>query len=183
MTEAEKYLLLTHNRHAEWNAYRRQHPGWVPDLSGMDLSGCDLAKFNLEWATLCGSLLGGATLPATGTTPGFCGWTYDLKTQFPASFDPVAAGGRYMNLAPDKPLQGMSIFPSYAWADQKAVAAVTCWLAEKGATIRADYLDFNGGSRLRDEIIRVMRTCDVGHEWHLNKRQFRTFAAILSQSS
>jgi len=55
----------------------------------------------------------------------------------------------------------ISVFVSYAWANKKTVSAIDQWLRNKGMKTKIDERDFFAGERIRDEIIRVMTTCQV----------------------
>lgn len=52
-------------------------------------------------------------------------------------------------------------FISYAWANDNVVFAIDQWLRNKGIKTRIDKRDFFAGSRIRDEIMRVMNECNV----------------------
>ena len=53
------------------------------------------------------------------------------------------------------------IFISYAWANDGVVLAIDQWLRNKGLKTRIDKRDFFAGSRIRDEIMRVMSECEI----------------------
>jgi hypothetical protein len=53
------------------------------------------------------------------------------------------------------------IFISYAWADDGVVLAIDQWLRNKGLKTKIDKRDFFAGSRIRDEIMRVMSDCEI----------------------
>jgi len=69
MANEEHYKILIQGPDV-WNAWRANHPGVRPDLSGADLFGANLSGANLEgakleganlrWADLTGSKLEGA---------------------------------------------------------------------------------------------------------------------------
>ncbi len=54
-----------------------------------------------------------------------------------------------------------NVFISYAWANDDIVLAIDQWLRNKGIKTRIDKRDFFAGSRIRDEIMRVMSECKV----------------------
>lgn len=54
-----------------------------------------------------------------------------------------------------------NVFISYAWANDDIVLAVDQWLRNKGVKTKIDKRDFFAGSRIRDEIMRVMSECKV----------------------
>jgi len=59
MRKEEAIELIKNQRSAEWNAYRKMHPDWIPDLSNIDLTGVYLVPnrigFDLSKANLCGT--------------------------------------------------------------------------------------------------------------------------------
>lgn len=55
----------------------------------------------------------------------------------------------------------INVFISYAWANDGVVLAIDQWLRNKGIKTKIDKRDFFAGSRIRDEIIRVMSECKV----------------------
>jgi hypothetical protein len=54
-----------------------------------------------------------------------------------------------------------NVFISYPWADDNVVLAIDQWLRNRGIRTKIDKRDFFAGSRIRDEIIRVMTACSV----------------------
>ena len=60
----------------------------------------------------------------------------------------------------------MQIFISYAWVNSDVVSAIEQWLRIKGLDTRIDKRDFFAGSRIRDEISRLMKESDVVLMFH-----------------
>jgi len=58
-------------------------------------------------------------------------------------------------------MQVPKVFLSYAWADKNLITAIDQWLRNKGLDTKIDERDFFAGARIRDEILRVMQTCDA----------------------
>lgn len=58
-------------------------------------------------------------------------------------------------------LFSQKVFISYAWANDGVVLAIDQWLRNKGLKTRIDKRDFFAGSRIRDEIMRVMSGCEI----------------------
>lgn len=65
-----------------------------------------------------------------------------------------------LNMSETIPSDG-NVFISYAWANDDIVLAIDQWLRNKGIKTRIDKRDFFAGSRIRDEILRVMNDCKV----------------------
>lgn len=63
---------------------------------------------------------------------------------------------------PDElPFYSQKVFISYAWANDGVVLAIDQWLRNKGMKTKIDKRDFFAGSRIRDEIMRVMSKCEI----------------------
>jgi len=58
-------------------------------------------------------------------------------------------------------MQMPKVFLSYAWADKSLIRAIDQWLRNKGIDTRVDERDFFAGSRIRDEIMRIMQDCQA----------------------
>jgi hypothetical protein len=190
LTREEISTLLKAGNHGEWNSYRAKNPDWNPDLQEMDLDGCDLHLFDLSRANLCGTMLGGAqlvTLEAQATvrqsgeviknggarkSVKLIDAIYDIRTTFPRSFDPIVAGAKFLSGADSekrKMVSNKSVFISYAWANEDIVLAIDQWLRDRNLTTRIDRRDFFAGSKIRDEILRVMQKCEVILVFHSEK--------------
>jgi hypothetical protein len=173
MTRDEALALLRRKRSAEWNAYRKANPAWIPDLSGEDLSGVDLAPangmppFDLSRAILLGTKFSHlqvylATSEANEVR--LQDAIMDIDTSFPKGFDPIRRGARFLaksQTAEVKHPAQFSAFISYAWVNEDVVTAIDQWLRLKGVGTRIDRRDFFAGARIRDEILRVMSECNV----------------------
>jgi len=169
MTKEEAFELLRAGRAAEWNDYRKRNPAWVPDFVGTDLSLCDLVpnkSFDLSGALLLGTkfALEVDFLTYEGMSVKLDGALIDADTRFPRSFDPIALGARFVNkseAAGIKSTPSPMVFISYAWADEDVVLAIDQWLRLKRIQTKIDRRDFFAGTRIRDEVIRVMQECTV----------------------
>lgn len=174
-------ILLKAGRSAEWNDYRKRHPDWIPDLCNMDISNINLVPkgnpFDLSQANLCGCHLSNEILDlqywdGNRDTPVILkDAIFDIETTFYTMFDPVAAGAIFRSKSEklsnesSKPV----IFISYAWANDDVVLAIDYWLQTKGLRTKIDKRDFFAGSRIRDEIMRVMTECNVILIFYSNK--------------
>lgn len=167
MDKEEMWSLLKTRRSSEWNSYRKRNPKWIPDLSGEDLSTFNLIPANKPPFDLSGANLCGCKMPSS-----IIGIRYvdrvalvknaiiDIKTQSPV--DLVTLGAIYVSKSEHmsttrKPI----IFISYVWANEDVVLAVEAWLHSKGLETKIDKRDFFAGARIRDEITRVMKDCDI----------------------
>lgn len=167
MDKDEIWLLLKNKRSSEWNSYRTRHPQWIPDLSGEDLSGLDLVPrdkppFDLSGANLCGCTMPeGRAIIYEGNVPLLENAVIDIQTQS-KSLDLIEHGAIYVSKSEPMPTAHKPIvFISYAWANEDVVLAVDAWLRSKGLQTKIDKRDFFAGSRIRDEITRVMTACDI----------------------
>lgn len=171
MTKEEALKLLRRSRSVEWNAFRKRKPQWVPDLSGLDLSSVDLVgdgkePFDLSRAILCGTKFSASLyyLQFSGKAVNISGTIIDSDTIFPGAFNPIKHGAQFMTkyeISKDSTVSPLSIFVSYAWANEDVVLAIDQWLRLKGLSVRIDRRDFFAGSRIRDEIIRLMADSNV----------------------
>jgi hypothetical protein len=186
MTKDEAMELLSKGRFYDWNNYRKANPDWNPDLSGMDLSNIKLVftkdgQFDLTFANLCGVNLSNLENLRKEYTQfewndgkmnswqahaylKLEGATFDIFTKFPAEYHPTNYGAVFVSVAKDKGIDSanvLNVFISYAWANEDAVLAVDQWLRLKGLKTKIDKRDFFAGSKIRDEILRVMQECDV----------------------
>ena len=170
MDKHETLNILAKEMVSTWNEYRESHPNWYPDLSGEKVKGV-LPNLNLADANLCGADLSEAKLcgpnvthkNATTSRANLTNSKYDMATIFPTDLDPAAYGAKFVSQA-DIRKQGrnnIQVFISYAWVNDDVVLAVDTWLRQKGLYTRLDKRDFFAGSRIRDEIMRVMKECDI----------------------
>lgn len=170
MRRREIRSLLTSERSSEWNNYRKHNPDWVPDLSGMDLEEVNLVPtgkkpFDLSKANLCGCKLPkvASKLSTRNKIVNLEGATFDVNTTCAPLFDLSTAGAIFVSkaeqssVADEKP----KVFISYAWGNEDVVLAMDAWLRSKGLPTKIDKRDFFAGSRIRDEIVRVMTECNV----------------------
>jgi hypothetical protein len=174
MNKQEAIELIKQGRPAEWNAYRKAHPDWVPDLSNTDLSGLDLVPnnipFDLSRANLCSTIFPGSSqylIRDLGIWEGtrlinLKGSIINSKTRFPSNFNSAQYG---TILVSDTDPRANAVLPvvfiSYAWVNGDVVLAIDQWLRLKNIRTKLDRRDFFAGSRIRDEIMRVMQECDV----------------------
>lgn len=171
MDKDEALQLVRDGNASVWNHYRENSPDWCPDLSGEDLEDSNLSQFDLTSANLRSTDLSQATL---SETYGYAGATLrrtttlkgariDIKTKFPADFDAIREGAVYGSQADARhdDRSRARVFISYAWANDEVVLAIDEWLRNKGLRTKLDKRDFFAGSRIRDEIMRVMQDCEV----------------------
>jgi hypothetical protein len=171
MTKDEALALLKAGRSPEWNAYRKDNPTWIPDLSGEDFSGVSfipnyLPAFDLSRAILRGTRfsISEGHLKFRSRVVILKDAIIDVETRFPKEFDPIQLGAKFLAKSDSAGLKHpglFSVFISYAWANEQAVLAIDQWLRLKGVGTRIDRRDFFAGSRIRDEILRVMSECNV----------------------
>lgn len=186
MTREEAMDLLRKGRYRDWNNYRKQNPDWKPDFSNTDLSEIKLvfsqySQFNFTNANLCGANLSKMEnisydyreinestneLYSFTTTEyiDLSGAKIDIFTKFPINFHPTDYGAVLISVSKVQKTESdspYSVFISYAWANEEVVLAVDQWLRLKGLKTKIDKRDFFAGSKIRDEILRVMQECDV----------------------
>lgn len=186
MTREEAMNLLRNGRYRDWNNYRKQNLDWIPDLSNIDLSEIKLvfseySQFNFTKANLCGANLSKMENishdyreidKSTNEMYSFTSTKYielygakiDIFTKFPDNFHPTDHGAVLISVSKAQKTESdspYSVFISYAWANEEIVLAVDQWLRLKGLKTKIDKRDFFAGSKIRDEILRVMQECDV----------------------
>jgi hypothetical protein len=169
MEKKEAVALLKRGRSGEWNAYRKAHPDWTPDLSNTDLSTVGLlpngVPFDLSRANLCGTKFVIRTKPylVNDTTQVILtDAIINSKTVFPADFNSTQYGTIFVSHTDPRANAVLPIvFISYAWVNGDVVSAIDQWLRLKNIKTKLDKRDFFAGSRIRDEIMRVMQECDV----------------------
>ncbi len=168
MRKDEAIELVKSRRSAEWNAYRKMHPDWIPDLSNADLSDVFLKPndigFDLSKANLCGTRFSSTSSWIEGGSVKVI-WKDAIissKTIFPLDFNSTKHG---TVLVSDTDPRGNpvppTVFMSYAWVNGDVVLAIDQWLRLKNINTKLDKRDFFAGSRIRDEIMRTMQECDV----------------------
>jgi len=168
MKKKEALALIYNGRCAEWNAYRKMHPDWIPDLSNESLSVTlynDDGAFDFSKANLCGARFSDDINDLVGNDKIYVNLKDSIinpKTQFPSNFNSVKYG---TILVSDTDPRAKAILPivfiSYAWVNGDVVLAIDQWLRLKNIKTKLDKRDFFAGSRIRDEIMRVMQECDV----------------------
>lgn len=180
MTKEEMFALLSSGRSHEWNEYRKRHPEWIPDLSK-----CDISKYNLAPNTtpfdLSKANLLGCKLPTSKSNFEYFNGSYytvnlrgamiDIDTSYCTNFNLIQNGAIFVSKSETSSDAGFNpvIFISYAWANDEIVLAIDAWLQTKGLQTKIDKRDFFAGSRIRDEIIRVMSECNVILIFYSNK--------------
>jgi hypothetical protein len=160
MERAEALELLKRGDIRTWNAFRQANPDWAPDLSGEAIGSANLNGIDLRKANLCGTDLSHCLFLFSADLKDA---RFDVHTSFPVGFDPNRKGARFMSRSQvqhDDRTRSL-IFISYAWANDRVVLAIREWLRERGLLTRIDRQDFFAGSRIRDDVIRVMQQCDV----------------------
>lgn len=174
MNKEEAKELLLNGRSKEWNGYRKKHKEWVPDLSGLDLSSVNFIpkgseSFDLSRANLCGTIFPESNflrryyddLDIEGCVI-LKDALIDSSSIFPSDFNPLNRGAIFVSVSESREISEanqQTVFISYAWANEKIVLAVDQWLRGKGIKTRIDKRDFFAGSRISDEILRVMQDC------------------------
>jgi hypothetical protein len=181
MTRIEAMELLKRGRYKEWNSYRENNPDWIPDLSNADLSDVRLIfgqlgeEFNLDGANLCAANLSNIENLRSGIKGnskgkmlykliGIPNAVYDVLTKFPEGYHPTDRGAKLVSTTGPMGIdreQPPKVFFSYAWVNEAVVLAVDQWLRLKGIETKIDQRDFFAGSGISDEILRIMRECDV----------------------
>ena len=182
------HLIEKRNWHL-WDQYRKLHPDWCPDLSEVKFGTAGLTVFDLSNANLCGSDLSSARLVSkledgSEIRSNLHNAKYDIRTIFPDGFNAVAARAQFVTRKErEKEIRSRSsVFISYARSDGKIVRAIDQWLWSKGIETHIDDRDFFAGPELQDEVMRVMRACDVilvvlsaassGRKWPTFEREF-----------
>jgi hypothetical protein len=150
-----------------WNKYRQANPGWAPDLSEMDLMGIDFRNEE-EFPDFSRAILLGTKLPPEnyftyrGKFIDLNGAIYNSETK--SSFDLAKHGALFVtqeHQARISAARQKTVFISYAWANGGVIDAIDHWLRQKGFNVRIDRRDFFAGSRIRDEILRIMKESDA----------------------
>src|SRR5580704_15187270 len=97
------------------------------------------------------------------TCPDFGEAIYDVRTS--GKIDLVKKLGARLVVSTENHAiaakQELAVFISYAWADGDIVKAIDKWLIERGIRTHIDKRDFFAGSRIREEIVRVMSASNV----------------------
>lgn len=161
------WALLKSWRSSEWNNYRERHPKWIPDLSEADLTYVNLAPSGKPPFDLSGANLRGCKMPAPnymldGTKfPSLKNAIIDVQTQS-KYVDLVELGAVFVSQSETmSSTRKPTVFISYAWANEDVIFAIDAWLRSKGLETKIDKRDFFAGTRIRDEITRVMTVCDI----------------------
>lgn len=174
MDKDEAVEILKKGQRAIFNSYRERHPQWSPDFSGEDLSDFDLVGeegpgVNLDRSNLCGAKLPDKDLISwKGFSASFNEAIFDSTTSGD-SLDLLAQlGAKFITKKEIKTMGALTenVFISYAWANSDAVLAIDQWLRNKGLKTKIDKRDFFAGSRIRDEISRVMIDSEIVLVFH-----------------
>lgn len=175
MNKEEVLTLLKKDERSVFNAYREANPQWVPNLSGENISKCDLVgngsnPVNLNNAILCGTAMpSGTKLIYRGVGPSLRDAIIDTETSGPSLSTLQGLGARFASkdqIAKKNEAASTQIFISYAWANSQVVSAIDQWLRLKGLNTKIDKRDFFAGSRIRDEILRLMKASNVVLVFH-----------------
>ena len=166
MNKKEALKLILNGQVKVWNKYRKDNPDWTPDLSYEDLSANILVPdgvnyFDFSEANLCGTKFSDNRDYMTRAIKNAI---FNTDTEFPSRFDQIKYGAVFVTEAQLKhtdfgPIP--TVFISYAWANDDVVLAIDQWLRNKGLKTKIDKRDFFAGSRIREEIFRVMQDCNV----------------------
>lgn len=165
MNKEEALKLIRAKRVTVWNKYREANPDWKPDLSYEDLSNCDLVPnnkhFDFSEANLCGTKFSEKWGYMTRAIKNAI---FNADTEFSSHFDQVKYGAVFVTEAQLKRTDfgpTPTVFISYAWANDDVVLAIDQWLRNKRLETKIDKRDFFAGARIREEIFRVMKDCNV----------------------
>jgi len=163
MLKEEALTLFNLQKPNEWNAYRKSHPEWKPDLHDEDLSEFNFSP-NIPAYDFSNADLRGTKFPISpyqfNEYIDLSGAIIDVKTVFPKGFNPISRGAIFVSKA-QHDYRTSKIFISYAWANEDVVLAIDYWLRRKNLETKIDKRDFFAGSRIRDEIMRIMKECDI----------------------
>jgi len=164
----EPYNFLLMGRIDLWNNYRKKFPKFNPDFKGEDLSNIDFVPnvvANLSYADFRGAKLPNTDyLSYQGQTVNVEGAIIDSDALMTTDFDLLSEGVEIIYKTEEnngKHPSTVDVFISYAWANEKVIIAIDYWLRSKGIKTRLDKRDFFAGSRIRDEITRIMSDCQV----------------------
>jgi hypothetical protein len=198
MKKDEALELIKLGKFDEWNSYRKNNNDWQPDLSNLDISKYDLrthnGRYTISQFNLKGADLRGTTLPEIPKFPSeyadndYTGdWhdksydtflkdcLVDIFTKHPGNYVPVQLGAKFTSATDSAKSNSagaaITAFISYAWANEELVRAIDKWLRLKGVATKLDKRDFFAGSRIRDEIVRVMSECESIIIFHSNESQ------------
>jgi hypothetical protein len=166
MYKNEATKLIVQGKYAIWNDYRKRNPNWRPDLSDLDVSHMPsdtLELFDLTNAILCGTKFR-TDIPSYQCRLNAKEAIFDVDTIFPHSFNPLLNGLIFKtqkDIQKETASESITIFISYAWVDDNAVLAIDQWLRNKNLNTKMDKRDFFAGSRIRSEVLRVMKDCNV----------------------
>lgn len=168
MEKEEALILLNAHNFYSWNKYRNDHPNWKPDLRNSDLSSINFASDpspDLSNADLRGATFPeGIKLSLASKKVNLKGALIDSSTTSLDNFDLGLLGAIFVSESESSSLEKTirtSVFISYAWANDDVVQAIDQWLRLKGIDTKLDKRDFFAGARIRDEVMRVMQTCEV----------------------
>ena len=168
MNQNEVLDLLIKERIDTWNQFRQANPGWVPDLSDLDLSNVPFSWSGDRVLDLSRAVLTGCRLPYRILEALIYQkvWLkdaiYDSQTE--ADFDLAEFGAVFVTEDYQSRLgaaKQTTVFISYAWANEDVIVAIDQWLRLKGIDVQIDRRDLFAGSRIRDEILRTMKDSDV----------------------
>ncbi len=167
MDKLEAVRLINEGKSGQWNSYRRNNKDWIPDLSNEIIAAeVKLFLFDLSGANLCGTDMSNA-ITDIFTEVDILDLNVkkahiDVYTSFPSGYT-VSSDVIFISQSQKHHTHNSSaqIFISYTWANDEVVMAIDQWLRNKGLNTRLDKRDFFGGSRIRDEIMRVMQECEV----------------------
>lgn len=170
LSKSEALKLLRSRDSATWNDCREKNPTWRPDLSGEDLRDVTFLPnfgppFDLSGANLCGTQLPPQYNIVSGQrVANLTGAIFDVHTSCLSTLSLVSLGATFVTESQSsatQKAQGTSVFISYAWANQDVVVAFDAMLRQRHVTTYMDKRDFFAGGSLNEEILRVMRECDV----------------------
>ena len=154
MTKDEVLVLLKRTGGVKvFNSYRKMNPQWIPDFSGTDLIECIFYygdDYEEERANLDGVIIDINT----------SGVDLHYLQQLGAQFKSIE------QISKRKEAISSQIFISYAWANSEVVSAIDYWLRLKDLDTKIDKRDFFAGSRIQEEILRMMKDSGVVLVFH-----------------
>lgn len=173
MRKDEAIELIRNSRVTEWNAYRKAHPEWIPDLSNTIFKADNFipnfVAYDLSRANLCGTEFpfNLSLIEFNNVHVILKNAIINSKTRFPVDFESAHYGTILVSdVDPRVNAVPPMVFISYAWANSDVVLAIDQWLRLKNINTKLDKRDFFAGARIRDEIMRVMQNCDVTLIFH-----------------
>ena len=160
MTRKEILAIFNQKRIDDWNDYRKRNPNWIPDLTDIMFPSFDLKGLDLRNADLRGADLSQCNIETFWSCK-IKGAKYDAFTKWKDGFDPLIHEAIFVSERDENTDKNVKVFISYAWTNKDVVLAIDQWLRSKNFETKIDEKDFFAGNRIREEIIRVMNSCNI----------------------